>query len=377
MINFISNLPANARTGGFTARNAGALTALSRVDAVHYAGPINPPPFMDEKIASKLLRVLGRRGDFFFFSRRRLKRIARQAEAACRPQARLDFFNGFTPWVLTRPARPYIAWSDCTFRDYVNIFHRREDFRKADLERIERAEAAWLKGARRVILRSRWAAEQTAAEYGLDPARLRSVSNFGAIEMPAEDAYRDGQTFLFVSTNFVAKGGYEVLAAFREVRKDHPGARLIIVGEAPGERTAQENVEITGYLRKEVAEEAQRLRSLFAGARALVHPTKSDTNPAILVEAGYFGCPVIASRRFAIPETVEDGRTGFLLDAPTSAQALAGAMRWMLEQDEPYRAMRQAAWRKTRRDHSRTRFEESLIACVEEVLAETPAGPAQ
>ena len=71
MINFVSNLPQNLRSGGFSAINAAAFAALSKSYVVNYAGPINPPVIVWQKALSKFSRVTGLKGDFFFFSRRR------------------------------------------------------------------------------------------------------------------------------------------------------------------------------------------------------------------------------------------------------------------------------------------------------------------
>jgi glycosyltransferase involved in cell wall biosynthesis len=370
VINFISNLPQHLRTGGFTARNFRALNALSTVDTVHYAGPIDPPAFIDEKAISKILRLMGSPGDFFFFSQRRLSLIARQVEMLSQPDAKLDFFNGFTPWILTRPARPYIAWNDCTFADYMDIFHRREEFRRKDLARIESAEAAWLQNARRVIFRSRWFAMRAIERYGLDPARVRSVSNFGEIELPKTDLYSGGSNFIFISTNFAAKGGFVAIKAIQHVRRYHSDAQLIIVGDCPQKAMQEVGVRYLGFLRKEVPEEMKIFCKALGEARALVHPTQSDTNPATLVEAGYFGCPVISSRSFAIPEVVDDGRTGLLLDDQSDVRAVANAMLQLLEDEAGYLSMRKAAWMKTRSENTREIFTTELIGAVSEVLDE-------
>src|SRR5262249_36640236 len=158
-INFVSNLPADLRTGGFSGINAAAFTALGKLEPVEYIGPIAPPFVAWQKAWSKLRRQLGAPGAFAFFSERRLTVIAREVEARCRPEARIDFFQGFTPWVLTRPARPYLAFSDCSFRDYVDFYHRREQFQPRDLARIEAAEAAWLQNARSALFTNDWAAK--------------------------------------------------------------------------------------------------------------------------------------------------------------------------------------------------------------------------
>lgn len=352
--------------------NVAAYSAVSSLEPTCYVGPINPPVILAEKAASKFRRVAGLKGNFFFFSERRLKKIADEVHAQCRADARLDFFHGFTPWILTQPRRPYMAWSDCTFHDYVDIFHRRGQFSPHDLRRIEQAEAAWLNQARFVMFTSRWAADRAISHYALDALRVASVGIFGEIEMPLRDAYDAGTDFAFISTNFQAKGGPTVLAAFREVRKAHPAASLTIVGDAPSNLAAEPGVSFAGYLRKEIPAEHQRLAEILGRARALVHPTQSDIAPLLLVEAGYLGCPVISSRKFGIPELVEDRCTGLLLDDPSQPAMVADAMRWMLEHDGRYRKMREAAWSNARQLHSRQKFEECLLGFVREGFAAPP-----
>lgn len=353
--------------------NAGAFSAINRFETSHYVGPINPPVILWQRALSKLRRVAGSQGAFFFFSQRRLKAIADVVHATCHADARLDFFHGFTPWITTRPERPYIAWSDCTFRDYVNIFHRRERFRSDDLERIERAEAAWLRNASRVLFTSQWATERAVRDYALDASRVGSVGIFGEIDMPAHDAYAGRKEFAFVSTNFDAKGGRIVLAAFREVRKRHPDAGLIIVGDRPSNAVPEAGVTFAGFLRKEIPGEYRRFQQILGGARALVNATRCDICPVLLIEAGYVGCPVISTRKFAIPEIIDDGRTGLLLDDPSQPSAVAGAMNWMLEHENEYQQMRDAAWAKVRRHHSREQFEETLLSYLCEVRSDDGA----
>ena len=348
--------------------NAAAFSAINKFESTHYVGPVNPPVIAPQKAWSKLRRVAGGRGSFFFFSGRRLQTIADEVHAKCKAEARLDFFHGFTPWIATRPGRPYIAWSDCTFRDYVDIYHRREQFRRDDLERLEHAEAEWLRKADRVLFTSNWAVERAVREYSLDARRVASVGIFGELEMPPSDAYAGRKEFAFVSTNFEAKGGCVVLAAFREVRRLHPDASLVIVGDHPPRGACEPGVIFTGFLRKEVPEECRRFREILAGACAIVNATSSDICPLLFVEAGYFGCPVISTRKFAIPEIVDDRNTGFLLDDSPNPSALAEAMSRTLERTDEYPRMREAAWAKARGLHSREQFEERLRSCLGQVV---------
>jgi len=365
LINFVSHLPSGLRSGGFSALNAAALVVIGKHHAVQYIGPVNPPVLARQKALSKLRRICGTAGDFFYYSQRRLAMVARQVNGLCAPEAQFDYFHGFTPWVLTRPGRPYLAWSDCTFRDYIDIYHRRREFRADDLHRIEQAEALWLQGARRIAFTSVWAADRAAQAYGLSRNRISVVGIFGETEMPDQDIYAGAKQFAFVSTNFEAKGGRVVLSAFREVRKSHHDAILIIVGDQPTYARSEPGVIMTGFVRKEDPEQNRRYREILGQSRVLIHPTKSDVAPHVIVEAGYFGCPVVSSRRFAIPELVDDQRTGILLDNPADACAVADAMIAMLGCETRYRAVRKAAWAKARDHHSKAAFERRFLAFLE------------
>jgi glycosyltransferase involved in cell wall biosynthesis len=343
--------------------NAAAYEALRKIDAIHYVGPVSAPIIFREKVLSKLLRTFGSQGNFFAFSRERLEAIAGKVERQCLTEARVDFFHGFTPWILTRPPRPYVAWSDCTFHDYVDIYHRRGHFQSADLDRIEKTEAAWLRDARDVGFSNDWAAQRAVRHYRLDESRVHVVGNFGEVEMPAADEYAGAKQFVFVSTVFEAKGGPTVLAAFRKVRQRHADAALVIVGARPPGGAKEPGVTFAGYLRKEVPQEYALFRKTLAAASALVHPTDSDISPLIVIEAGYFGCPAIASNRFAIPELVDHGVSGILLD-DVSANAVADAMSWMIEHESDYLSMRERTWLKARNENSKTAFERAMQAMV-------------
>lgn len=131
-------------------------------------------------------------------------------------------------------------------------------------------------------------------------------------------ASADQCRFLFVATQFEIKGGAALLAAFRRVVAAFPGATLDMVTHLPSEfgEAARScpglTVHAAGFSREQIAER------FLAQADVLVHPTYFDSFGMVVLEAMAYGLPVIATRLYALPEMVEDGVNGILLDPPVS-----------------------------------------------------------
>jgi len=142
------------------------------------------------------------------------------------------------------------------------------------------------------------------------------------------------------------KGQDILVKAFQLVAPEEPRAHLVIVGGSQGSRR-QDRYEAD--LQEQVAASGLAERVTFTGWREdwctfvaasdiFVHaPTQPDPLPLVLLHACRLGRAVIASPMGGIPEIVgEDGAAGLLVPAG-DAEALARALRALL-QDAPRRA---------------------------------------
>jgi glycosyltransferase involved in cell wall biosynthesis len=120
---------------------------------------------------------------------------------------------------------------------------------------------------------------------------------------------------LCVGTLHAIKGTDTVIRAF--ARTTHPLARLILVGSGPlqadygylaSELGVANRVEFAGHLGvKDLLFEMSRARLLVLGSRM-------DTSPNVVTEAHAAGLPVVATRAGGIPDMVETGQDGLLVD---------------------------------------------------------------
>lgn len=340
-INFITNIPADEISGGISGMSNAAFDALSGIAEVNYIGPVNPPRDRFADLSSKALKVCRLPRPFVFFSRQRLETIASQVGERCWKDADLDFYMGFTPWVLCKSSRPYVAWNDCTFEDYIRIYHDPKGFARSSISRILGMEAEWMANALRIYLSSEWAAKRSLSQYELNAQRVDSVGIFGGMTAPEKDLWDGSKDFYFISTDYRRKNGGLCRQAMNKVWERFPEARLRIIGDRPPESDlVPDRVTYEGFFNKSNERELEVFRGHLAKAFALVHPTDADITALITTEASYFGCPVITVRDFALPEVLSPSNHHLLLDRPLNPDAIAEAMIALLASPEDYKQAR-------------------------------------
>jgi glycosyltransferase involved in cell wall biosynthesis len=129
---------------------------------------------------------------------------------------------------------------------------------------------------------------------------------------------------LFLGRFSPAKGADRAIEAARQA-----GRRLIMAGKVdpPDAEHVRAKIEpaIDGDRIRYVGEvDADAKRALLSGADALLFPIEWDEPfGLVMVEALASGTPVIGFRRASVPEVVEDGRTGFVVD---DVEAMAEAI---------------------------------------------------
>jgi glycosyltransferase involved in cell wall biosynthesis len=197
--------------------------------------------------------------------------------------------------------------------------------------------------AHRVIVNSRAALQEELAAGG-PAALLVHVPNAAREAGPVPDRAGDMPSMPFVLSVGqldVPKGHCVLLAAWPDVVRARPEARLVLVGDGPchsalGDQARALGVEGSVTLAGFRADAGR----FIAACRLLVQPSLTEGMPNAVLEAMSAGRAVVASRVGGLPEIVVDGETGFLV-APGDARALADAILGLLA--DPERAARLGA----------------------------------
>lgn len=347
ILNFITNQDINITSGGWSGINSNIYTYLKEYFNIQFIGPISPPSDKVEKTISKTKRIFGLPGNFHFFSDKRLLSIANEVKAYL-VKSDYNFFFGQTPWIKCNYDIPYGTYMDAAFPTYLDIYLRPQKFDKNDVLRIAKIEEKWLQNANHIFIGSQWAWDEMIKHYDLDEKKKVVAWTGGNVPLPEKDNYNNGLNLVFISLNFEKKGGPICIKVLESLRKVNSHITLTIIGERPPEKYfSVPGLIYKGFLNKKDPNDLQVLQKILAEAFLLIHPTIMDTMGAVLIEAGYYGCPSIAPESFGIPELVLNKKTGIIVPKPFSFKDFESSIFRLIENKETYFEMRKNVWNYT------------------------------
>lgn len=178
-----------------------------------------------------------------------------------------------------------------------------------------------------IFTMSEWLRSSFIEDFGQPPEKVVAVLAGANVVAAAEDVERDWTRprFLFVGREFERKGGRELLAAWPAVRAARADAELVIVGPAAMTADLPAGVRFVGHLDRGTAAGRDALLAAYRDATAFVVPSLHEPFGIVFLEAMANGLPCLAADRCAMPEIVEDGITGRVVD-PVAGEALEAAL---------------------------------------------------
>lgn len=122
-----------------------------------------------------------------------------------------------------------------------------------------------------------------------------------------------------------------LVEAFARVLAQRPETRLTLVGEGPLFKQVRERLDALGIQGAvDLVAACGEVRPHLAEAQVFVLASRREGSPNAILEAMATGLPVVAARTGGIPELVEQGRTGLLVE-PENPADLAQALVRLLD----------------------------------------------
>ena len=156
----------------------------------------------------------------------------------------------------------------------------------------------------------------------------------------------DDFAFIFVGRLDRDKGIDELVQAFQQLEKDVPSVHLFLVGaeEPDGKAFLPETREAIGrdpHIHLSDGWQAD-VRPWYAAADALVHPSRREGFPNVVIEAGAMGLASIVTDINGSREIINDGQNGTIVPAQ-DPDALYAAMKAFIDHPEKVQEMASAA----------------------------------
>ncbi len=225
----------------------------------------------------------------------------------------------------------------------------------------------------RVIAVSRSAAEETKNAFRVPPNRLRVIHNgidttiFRRLDGERKER---GRLILVANTRDRKKGFIYLLRALKLLAEEMDVRLTVVDDVGPDNDYAvglamryglEERVTFTGRVT------VKELVRHYATAEVVVVPSLYEGFGLPAAEAMACGLPVVATTAGALPEVVEDGRSGILVP-PRDSHALASAIRQLLEDEPLRREMGEAGRRRVERHFTWEEAARRTLEVYQEVL---------
>lgn len=179
---------------------------------------------------------------------------------------------------------------------------------------------------------------------------------------------------LFLSNLLISKGIIDFLNALNILNKNNIEFNAKIVGAIGDFTESQLNNELN---RSDLIRKVDYLGPLYGDAKykilseidILVFPTKNDIWGNVILEAMQMSKPVIATQEGAIPEIIDDGITGFLVDKK-SPQQIAEKLEYLIKEPVIRIAMGNAGREKYLKKYTIEKFEQNLKNVFVSILSQ-------
>jgi glycosyltransferase involved in cell wall biosynthesis len=242
-----------------------------------------------------------------------------------------------------------------------------------------RLSRARYQAAAKIVANSQWVASQAIAS-GAPKEKITVVFEGAEIPEPFTSEQRatarlrwrqpEGAPLLgCVGVLSPDKGQEWLIRAAASLRAEHPGLRLLLAGDGPSRGELQalaQNLGVTDHVL--FAGFVKDVENVYAALDVFLLPSFFEALNNSLLAAMAYQVPSIAFRRGALPEIIEDGASGLLVEAANVAE-LSAAIRRLLADPSLGRSLGASGRRRVASCFSADRMVDGMVRVYQQSLS--------
>jgi glycosyltransferase involved in cell wall biosynthesis len=224
------------------------------------------------------------------------------------------------------PNVPHFIYTDHTH--LANLYYPEFNAKKLYPKRWLALEGQVYKNASKIFVRSTNIQKSLIEQYEQPSVKVTCVyagNNVDTDSLHTEGKSYAGKNILFVGIDWERKGGPQLIEAFKLIQAKHPDATLTIAGASPN--LQMKNCKFLGKI------PPAELNSQYESATLFCLPTWAEPFGIAYLEAMQARLPIIGTNVGAVPDFLQDGWNGFLVE-PGDVQGIANGIIKLLDDPE-------------------------------------------
>ncbi len=195
--------------------------------------------------------------------------------------------------------------------------------------------------------------------------------------IPNEELFRekydiDGNLVLFTGRLATNKGLLTLVKSMPEILEEYPDTTFALVGEDEGMKSkiigladklgVRDSLLITDYI-----EDYDIFKSAYSAADVYVLPSEYEAFGIVLLEAMMCETPCIGTKVGGVPEVIEDGKTGYILDYGEE-EKLSDKVNYLLTDDNKRKKMGKAGRKRVLKNFTWEKVASDIKDVYEELI---------
>lgn len=279
------------------------------------------------KAMTYLIRKFAQKNYSRFHSLMMAKHFSKQVSKKLREMDNVDliFLAGNSHCITYLDTKiPIVYLTDATFSAMQNYYPSFTNLLNKNINEGNLIEKTALDKSSLVILASDWAKNSVINDYGIAESKAHVIP-FGANinRIPSQDELfqqkrRDTLNLIFIGVSWDRKGGDIAVNTVKELRRRNIDCSLKIVGAYPPYEINDPEIEVVGFLNKNIEEDNKRLDNLILNSDILILPTRAECAGIAFAEACAYGLPIVTYDTGGIGNYVINNYNGFRLNINSS-----------------------------------------------------------